>query len=54
MTYTLVTHELLGDYKLLILNNIKTTLLLSGSEIENKVYLLLNNTLYCIINLKLV
>ena len=32
MTYTLVTHVLLGGYKLLILNNIKTTLLLSGSS----------------------
>ena len=32
MTYTLVTHVLLLGYKLLILNNIKTTLLLSGSE----------------------
>ena len=31
MTYTLVTHVLLGGYKLLILNNIETTLLLSGS-----------------------
>jgi hypothetical protein len=32
MTYTLVTHVLLGVYTLLILNNIKTTLLLSGNS----------------------
>jgi len=32
VTYTLVTHVLLCGYKLLILNNIKTTLQLSGNE----------------------
>ena len=32
MTYTLVTHEQLGAYKLLILKNIKTTFLLSGNR----------------------
>jgi hypothetical protein len=36
MTYTLVTHVLLCDYKLLILNIIKTTLLLSGSGFTNR------------------
>jgi len=35
MTYTVVTRVLLGGYKLLILNNIKTTLLLSGSDLSH-------------------
>ncbi|MDC1242496.1 hypothetical protein N8Z86_00015 [Amylibacter sp.] len=32
MTYTVVTHALLGEHKWLILNRIKSTLLLSGSD----------------------
>jgi hypothetical protein len=34
MTYTLVTHVLLCCYKLLILNIINATLLLSGSKVS--------------------
>ena len=46
---------MLHSLKLNVLYQLLTVLeLLSGSEIKNKVYFLLNNTLYCIINLKLV